>query len=468
MPQKPPVSARINRNHTLVKGMVGYWPFNEGGGTIAFDKISQKNGLVSSFSKYTIDRDIRFFGVTVSDCVTVAAPRSLPTSFSISLWFNPSSSAFNTYGALAVSTGGGGATGLYWDSSVNSLMFYNGSFNTSTKVLAANKWHHVVFSVSNGAYAFYVDGVFGGSGSGVSGGFPIVYFGSDTSANTFVGRISSVSIFCKALVPSECRQLYVDPFGFLCSTDYCDVGNSTPSGALVGTCAMSLSSSGTLTGSGALAGSSPLLLSPSGTLVGVGAIAGVALISMSPSGTLLSTGQLAGASSITLTSSGMTFGSGTLSGAIAISISPSGTVSLAGSLSGASTITLTLSGTILLMGALAGTTSISLSSLGTLSGAGSLVGTSQFSLVPSGVLTGQPGLSGQSMIHVAAVGTLIGFGQLAGSISLRFTCRATATIPERSSTFIQQRTKPMSRPSQFGKMSLSRIALLREIRKLDQ
>ena len=51
---KPPLGARLNKQHPLAKDLAGAWLLNEGGGSLALDSAGDKNGTFQNNAAWKI------------------------------------------------------------------------------------------------------------------------------------------------------------------------------------------------------------------------------------------------------------------------------------------------------------------------------------------------------------------------------------------------------------------------------
>ena len=230
---KPTLSqAAINYSNPLSKGLVGCWLMNEGGGSLAFDIASRRNGTFTSGPVWVMGKNgtsISFDGV--DDYLQVGSPGllSLTGEMSIVALIKPSSVAAGTK-CIASHTNSVG-NHFQWEFEINrtagKLSFIQGSastfIGTANTALSANTWYHVaaVRKGSTGSWTinFYVDGKADGSPTGTAdpGNTGTVRLAGETivGGRTFPGLIDHILIYSRALSSQEVRALYVDPYRFL-------------------------------------------------------------------------------------------------------------------------------------------------------------------------------------------------------------------------------------------------------------
>ncbi|MDP2704968.1 MAG: LamG domain-containing protein [bacterium] len=199
-------------------GLIGYWSFNEGIGTVATDfSGNQRSGTITGATWINGKRGkaLDFDG---DDFVQVTGLLGSPVNITITGWAKLDSA--DAAGAELISLGDHIAIRLD-DTSGTVGFFYNGTLwletITSTDY-AGTGWHHFayVFNDSGNSQKFYVDGVEEGSGTEASS---ISYSG--LGSNTFIGKhadgstdfdfdgsIDEVRVYNRALSASEVQALY--------------------------------------------------------------------------------------------------------------------------------------------------------------------------------------------------------------------------------------------------------------------
>jgi hypothetical protein len=204
-------------------GLVGWWPLDEGIGTVAGDisgngntgtiygatSVSGKFGSALSFNGVN-----NFVNVPDSDTLNFGTT----TNFTITCWLNVAQSGVYQY-FLAKDYGSPGSWELFIDST-NVLRFGSSDGGASlvgtTNVADAN-WHFVsVVCTRNGQAQLYVDGKTDGFprnmvGGSVSSNAPL-RMGSNGGGNGwFKGLIDEVRIYSRALTPAEIQTEFQNP-----------------------------------------------------------------------------------------------------------------------------------------------------------------------------------------------------------------------------------------------------------------
>lgn len=209
-------------------GLVGYWPFNEGTGTVAGDFSGYgRNGTLNTFStpptatsgwgNGKLGKALNFDGS--SDYVTGPDLDFPSGNFTISVWFknNP-----GTIGKIISKTTDWTNFNfeLWVDSSTE---VYGGLYDGVEGQYAAmtgvtvddGKWHHAVFTVDSSNLNFYLDGVLGNVTDTFDGSIPTNDAPLEIGSETFFGAgayqkgsIDEVRIYSRALSQSEVLNLY--------------------------------------------------------------------------------------------------------------------------------------------------------------------------------------------------------------------------------------------------------------------
>ncbi len=208
------------------RGLVGYWPLNEGSGGSALDwsgyaSTGTWGGTPAGTSGYYSAGHPwqwagAFNGTTTNDYANAGnkAALGVTNSFTMAAWIYISSS--QTYTGIM---GDGN-----WDSSGVTFGFLNGylhvemsragaaSMLSANATLPLNQWVYAAFVFGNGVGTFYMNGVPAGSGSAVApvAGTSNFYIGTTAQGgwNPMVGLLDDVRVYDRALSASEIAQLY--------------------------------------------------------------------------------------------------------------------------------------------------------------------------------------------------------------------------------------------------------------------
>ncbi len=215
---------------SLRTGLVGYWPFDETSGTIAYDNSSsKKNGtllngvVVNQVGKvgkaYSFDGSDDIINVGAFDSYLVGKDH-----MTYSMWVN-----LDTYGAqsraVMSNTQDGQAQTEFsvYSGGFNYCLFTAGSPNgwcptSVNQALGLNSWHFLTFVYNGAQTIFYIDGV--NSGEYSVGGLTarqggsarnLIIGGRDTdywNLHRWDGLIDEVAIWNRSLNSTEILQLY--------------------------------------------------------------------------------------------------------------------------------------------------------------------------------------------------------------------------------------------------------------------
>jgi prepilin-type N-terminal cleavage/methylation domain-containing protein len=201
--------------------LVGYWTFDEGAGTVAYDYSgSNATGSFSGSAPYFAAGKIGAWasntanGVTQGATIPGQAMFAMPT-FTVIAWEN--FSAVNVFMAdgMSVTACGGSFEGWYW---ISGNFFYCNGSNVGTNVgytfPSLNTWHQLAITfVSNGSANIFIDGSPSTSaavGSITYGAPPTnIRLGSQSNGgNGSTGSIDDVRIYNRALSAAEIQAIY--------------------------------------------------------------------------------------------------------------------------------------------------------------------------------------------------------------------------------------------------------------------
>jgi len=218
---KPMLGTPADRAHPLSRGLVGWWPMQEGSGGTIYD--------ISGYGNHgTLEADTHWvpgkFGPCLDfdgagdyvNCGRMQAIENKNVTFSV--WINPD--AWGNDGTLirkgtAQSTYDldiNNATEIRWYVTGGDILI-----TQDESVYSLNAWMHIVVSAqANGDGAMYINGVLVGTDSGTALdtiSTDDLYLGCENKTDDFFnGQIDDVMIFDRALSQSEIAQLYREPF----------------------------------------------------------------------------------------------------------------------------------------------------------------------------------------------------------------------------------------------------------------
>ncbi len=209
-------------------GLVGYWKFDEGAGTVAADSSGQgNNGTLKGNPKWVtgqLGSALDFNGNGDFVEIPHSASLSLTDAITIAAWTNMRATSS---GEMAiVSKGGWAANDLPYELTENRgdiifWQFYNdqGRDGCQPNSPAANEWHHITGTYDGQIFKCYIDGVFAEEWAYV-GKMPqntaSVTIGkrSKEAGTYFDGMIDDVAIFDRALSAEEIPPLMMGIGGY--------------------------------------------------------------------------------------------------------------------------------------------------------------------------------------------------------------------------------------------------------------
>ena len=225
----------VNAGSTVNVGLVGYWRFNDGSGTIATDSsgVSGPGTLINGpvWTSGRLGQALSFNGVNAY--VDVASNPSLNAYPStIALWFKTAATT-GVSGILSKATAGSGYA-IYLSNGNLCATFFRDASNRvddgsgcplATAGYTDNQWHQATYVVDASGARLYVDGVvrasLGWTGSaGATATTQDLLIGRYPGAAApefFQGVIDDVRVYARALSASEAMELYTN-FGTVADT----------------------------------------------------------------------------------------------------------------------------------------------------------------------------------------------------------------------------------------------------------
>jgi hypothetical protein len=211
---KPPLGARLNASHPLVKGLVGCWLMNENGGGKLYDLSGKNNtGTITNATWSTsgqIGNTLSFDGD--GDYVNIASPSNLAMgtgNWSACAWFKVNAFTNNWPGIIVFDN-----DGIAFDGDFLAILQDGNGYSMPGGHESIGVWTHVCAVRAGTNYSLYRNGIYGStiqteSGYGLAG---VYHLGTGFSNTSFNGLIDDVMIYDRALTPSRIKQLYTNPF----------------------------------------------------------------------------------------------------------------------------------------------------------------------------------------------------------------------------------------------------------------
>jgi len=222
-----------DRTHPIMRGLVGWWPMNEGAGARVNDISPYQNaglfgnispGPTSGWSGGPLGRAVQFDGS--DDIVTVphAAQLALTGDMSACAWFRPTSSS--NYRSLLIKGNVGAGYPSPFHITVESgtgylfAMWGNGSGQTGVYTAAAltmGLWYFAVATRLGSTVTLYINGEYNNSanlgGQAVTDAGTPLGIGARPSGTSYpmLGGVANARLYNRALSASEVAQLYADP-----------------------------------------------------------------------------------------------------------------------------------------------------------------------------------------------------------------------------------------------------------------
>ena len=199
-------------NADITEGLVGYWTFDEGGGTIAYDSSGNGNdGTLQGDPQWVtgmINGALEFDGT--EDYVEVADNETLQQweRFTIAAWINQyesRSSGMRIIDKCTAGTSNGPHMDTYPGTVIRSCS--GSSCDSTPSQHTLNEWHYVAVTYDQGDKKIYVDGLLeqtATTSSPLAGNTISLTIGCDSNkANLFMGMIDEAAYFGRALTEDE-------------------------------------------------------------------------------------------------------------------------------------------------------------------------------------------------------------------------------------------------------------------------
>ena len=205
----------LNKFNSYIRGLVGYWPCDDGNASRMGDLLQGNHGVPTDISWISVNPD---FNGTSSEIIIAdnALYRYLAaTPKTLSLWFKPHDVA----GVQTIVSKWDGNNQKEYIVYLNTTTLTAG-VNNSPAVLtsagiSANQLYHLVMTMDENQYAeIFLDGVSKDTGTS-AGGFQsdpsvTVRLGQNSDTNWFHGEIYDFMIFDRTLTEADVDRLYRD------------------------------------------------------------------------------------------------------------------------------------------------------------------------------------------------------------------------------------------------------------------
>lgn len=204
------------------RGLVGYWPINEGSGTVAYDYSGNAatgtwTGTMTNGSYYTKDANGNYVGIFngSNNLLAMTSKMGVSGTFTVSVWAKPLDTGTRTFFSSRV--GGNNFDAKFMGGNLIHGDIGSGSSWIDTTAdasfnYALNTWYEVTYVVTPTGYTIYEDGNKVGEGTYATSD-PLLYatssqFGVDQSGEYFYGDVADMRIYNRALSASEIKAIY--------------------------------------------------------------------------------------------------------------------------------------------------------------------------------------------------------------------------------------------------------------------
>jgi thermitase len=216
------VNLHFSTGVSLTSGLLGYWTFNEGTGSVAHD--SSGNGYNATLSNTAWTTGLFSYGLSFNGSSSQAVTSAIPftNTFSVSAWVNPAA-AQNANAAIAQANSATGvylgvdSTGTQYKFIVNNGMGSSGSCAYSGIVSGcaqggtiSSGWHLVSGTYDGTTGILYVDGVMIASDTFTApgnAGLELNMGRSYTSGAVWNGILDDMRLYSRALAAEEVSSL---------------------------------------------------------------------------------------------------------------------------------------------------------------------------------------------------------------------------------------------------------------------
>lgn len=209
----------LDRAHPLARGLVGWWPLNEGGGAGVMDVtgVGKPSPITTASTAHKWIGGPRGGAAVLFDGQQAVAPVSNNLfqigagDFTLSIW------VYTTYtGTILAMSKFAGSGDDYWMglSGSSAIMAIRGGTITGS-VINDGRWHHIAATRLSGYVTVYVDGLARNAGTLATASSPTGSFllGAFIAAGYYgwIGGMSGGRYYNRALPAIEISRLYADP-----------------------------------------------------------------------------------------------------------------------------------------------------------------------------------------------------------------------------------------------------------------
>jgi thermitase len=243
-----PVNFRFSTGVSLTSGLIGYWPFNEGTGSVAYDQSGNGYNAALTNTAWTSGPlgSAASFNGSNSGAVTPNIP--FGSAFSAAVWVNPASTSQAGWAGIMQSESGSGfyigtdATGAMYKLVVDSGAGTTGScaFQSVIEGCAqggtiASGWHLLTATYDGATAILYLDGVAIANDTfttPMAVTVPLEIGASWSSAVVWNGALFGLRLYNRALTASEVSSLFnqIATLSFTKTADAASVAATSPIG----------------------------------------------------------------------------------------------------------------------------------------------------------------------------------------------------------------------------------------------
>lgn len=210
-------SGKISKN--LETGLVGYWPMDEGSGTIANDASgSGNNATLYGSSTWAAGRSGSALSLTTGaspNNALTATARNInnPTGLTLTTWVYPTSYSAEEMTVINGQSPASYYLSVYLDGSINCYWYGTspaGYHSSGASTVPLNQWTQITCAWNGSIINLYTNGqlknTIGVTGNGTIA--TVVNMGAESTGRQFRGSIDDARIYNRALSATEVQNLY--------------------------------------------------------------------------------------------------------------------------------------------------------------------------------------------------------------------------------------------------------------------